>query len=366
MRLKVDDQKRSRSIRFRYEIYLLLFLCITLNGCATATLWIEESVKTTEITVPQKNAITHAFHSTTMDTLCIHFNDSSEQNGDGNYMLMANIAPSKLEFIRRNFSLPSPFKIRSVSAHLDSFLLDPEKQMVPAEIDFVISFVIPNESGIAKVIQDGRYQDGAIEISAKPSADNRIVDAMTAKMVNRGDGVPIAWLDAKGEVVQDATLFEECSCDQAVKQGNSLLFRIPGKDSPTFVKMPVNIFCKYNCGILQPCTAVDSVTLSNEKTGNFSINLPDSRIRPITPTVTRAGSCQGPDWIELKFDARDAFVFYNEKKYEKEPDLPLAVRIVTTPFAVAVDVVTSPVQIVLGGYLYFVFKDMANDMSGGR
>lgn len=130
--------------------------------------------------------------------------------------------------------------------------------------------------------------------------------------------------------------------------------------------MPADVFCKYNCGILGTCSALNSLTIDNKETATFTMQLPQSEIRRISDRVTKGASCRNPDWTELKFATTDAFVSYQAKEYEKVPALPLGVRLLGTPFSVALDIVTSPVQIVVGVIIFVVYDQVIRDMSGGR
>lgn len=205
--------------------------CVTLSGCMTLGLWDDEGSKTVERTVIRKEAMTAAFHTTDREMLCAHFNSDGQDN-NRTYLLLANVDPRMMEFVRRNFSSTSPFTVRSVTATIDAFPAKaPEKWTLPTAMEVAITFAVPKEPGIVKVGRDARYQDGSIGPAAAPSSTNRIVNFLAGKVLDRTDGIPMAWVDGKGEVIQDATLFEERSCEEAVQQGDALLIAFATKRS---------------------------------------------------------------------------------------------------------------------------------------
>lgn len=324
--------------RIPLSVVLLAGLCLLLNGCATLTLWSKDLEKGEENYQGQRAVVSE-------DQQCVSI-DLRRSFSFDKLTVSGTISPEDLRHIRTVFRDPALFSPLSTTMKIPAM-------KAPATGRFKISNDFP--AGMPGVILVNFDSVPAIPgVGAHPSMKSQLLSDLIAERAWReksGTGVPLFWIDRYGQIIEDASVFEENDCSEAVLQGAVLMIAVANQNyrsKAVIARVGAEVVCRYNCNTLQSCTDYDEV-------GSFrSIELSDFRVE----TGVHAGSDHhcGGDRQHLPQGFADSFRLTMVRHGEPRNFLKGA-RIVATPVAVAFDIVTFPFQL-FTGIFYQTYFDL--------
>jgi hypothetical protein len=164
-----------------------------------------------------------------------------------------------------------------------------------------------------------------------------------------GFGTVFAWEDENGQIIPDARIFEKNQCSEVVGQKAVLIMSVVSKRDgakAVIAHIPAETVCRYNCNTPGFCS-----DYSDQK---FHRSIRLDRLRIHADEQAGSDDFCGKSWDALPPGFAGSF-HLTLREYEKNSEYSLwqGLRLVATPVAVAIDVVTWKVQLgaaVLGSF----------------
>lgn len=349
--------------------FILVLLAFTLSGCYfTSSLWKEHDEMAQSIpSSPGKPQ--ELFVDLKEKKICIsyHPNKASSSNEMGYLVVSQKTGPAfigpnyNIQIINDIFAEASHFNVSSVVANAQrhessdlfilAFLGKPAKNIVTFEKD---DHDFINNDGTIKTDIDNNWI--GMVVGEEAFAKVVIIDQWQYKFgeqISPDSLRAVAWVNRENKV-------ETSPIDYKTSEVNGVIMAVkPHINGIKYIKV------KFNFGLVRHLVStsdklLDSpIVLNNHQTepyylmyGAFGSNGRVWWIPAQDLSWLKDNNCGIGDWIQLPTQKAQSFELYaNTSKKSKGYDNPLVTRIVGSPFSVALDTVTFPIQF---GFIFYV------------